>query len=495
MAKVKGKEFITVVVSCLGVLLTGAAGTTAHADSVRSQQWHLDAMRADEMWKTSTGKGVTVAVIDSGVDPNLPDLRGQVLDGEDFSGYGGDEHDDYYGHGTIMAAIIAGSGEGPESKAVGLAPDAKILPLRVPQGKTAKTEAHRTERFARTVGSAIRHAADSEAKVINISLATELPVPEQRELAAAVKYADSKGALIFAGVGNDGKERNPVLYPAALPGVVGVAATDRDGKATRESQSGPQVDLAAPGDETVAACRERGGWCVSHGTSDATALASASAALIWAKYPDWTANQVLRVMINTASGAKSGKKRTDYIGYGIVRPRIALSNPGDPGPADVYPIPGELEPVAAEPGSPGERGGTGEPQAAGEAAGGGDTALWIGLGLGAAALIGGGVGAAVVVSRRRRVAGAAGVRPPVGMPHQQQHPHAYPRVQQAAWQTPQQSHGSPAPANPANPANPGGESGVGGAPPGAPPGASSPPSAGAPYPPGAGGGRGPQPGV
>jgi subtilisin family serine protease len=79
--------------------------------------------------------------------------------------------------------------------------------------------------------------------------------------------------------------------------------------------------------------------CNSHGTSDATAIASASAALIWSKHPNWTNNQVLRVMLDTASKPTSGKERTDYIGYGAVRPRIALTDPGDPGPADVYPLP------------------------------------------------------------------------------------------------------------------------------------------------------------
>ena len=100
------------------------------------------------------------------------------------------------------------------------------------------------------------------------------------------------------------------MYPAATPGVVGVGAIDKGGKTTAESQRGPQVDLAAPGEDIYAACTGGTQVCVSHGTSDATALASASAALIWSKHPDWTNNQVLRVLINTAGKAKSGKDRT-----------------------------------------------------------------------------------------------------------------------------------------------------------------------------------------
>ncbi|WP_332328199.1 S8 family serine peptidase [Streptomyces sp. WMMC940] len=156
---------------------------------------------------------------------------------------------------------------------------------------------------------------------------------------AAVKYALDHGALIFAAVGNSGDADNTVYHPAATPGVVGVGAVGKDLSKTEESQYGRQVDLAAPGEETVQACTGKSGICTGHGTSPATALASASAALIWTKHPDWTNNQVLRVLLNTAGAPTSGEKRNDHIGYGIVRPRIALTNPGDPGPADEYPLP------------------------------------------------------------------------------------------------------------------------------------------------------------
>nr|WP_276319256.1 type VII secretion-associated serine protease mycosin [Streptomyces luteoverticillatus] len=290
-------------------------------------------MRAEEMWQRSTGSGMTVAVVDSGVDAELPDLRGQVLPGEDFSGLEGDAHSDYDGHGTGMAVLIAGSGKGNGGVgAFGLAPGAKILPLRVANAKVPASKVLTADSMA----SAIRYAADSEAKIINISMGS----PQKRDAVdEAVKHAVSKGKLVFAAVGNTGDKSNLVEYPAAFPGVVGVAAVDQDIKATAESQHGPQVDLAAPGDNIVATCKGGTGLCRSHGTSDATALASASAALLWSAHPDWTANQVLRVLINTAGGPKSGEKRSDSIGYGVVRPRIALQNPGDPGPADVSPLP------------------------------------------------------------------------------------------------------------------------------------------------------------
>lgn len=99
----------------------------------------------------------------------------------------------------------------------------------------------------------------------------------------------------------------------------------------------------------VHACGTETGLCKSHGTSDATALASASAALIWSKHPTWTNNQVLRVMLNTIGAPTDGAKRNDSIGYGIVRPRIALQNPGDPGPADEYPLPDLAAAASASP--------------------------------------------------------------------------------------------------------------------------------------------------
>ncbi|MBR7672135.1 type VII secretion-associated serine protease mycosin, partial [Streptomyces daliensis] len=371
-------------VGCLGVLLVGMAATPAHAESVRSQQWHLDAMHAEEMWKTSKGEGVTVAVIDSGVDASVPDLRGQVLKGEDMTDRSGDAQDDLRGHGTSMAALIAGTGKSSEGQgAYGLAPAAKILPIRLEDStQDSKNQAEAEKNFPKKVAPAIRRAADSEAKIINISLGSE---GTSKELTAAVKYALSKDKLVFAAVGNEGDVMNPVGYPAATPGVIGVGAIGKDSKVTKESVTGEQVDLVAPGKDMVAACTEGSGVCTSHGTSDATAIASASAALIWSKHPDWTANQVTRVLVSTAGGAQSGKERTDEGGYGAVRPRIALAEPGDPGDPKTNPLPGPYYEGDKSGGAEKENGkGSGADQAA--AASGGDggtsTGQWVGYGVG-----------------------------------------------------------------------------------------------------------------
>jgi type VII secretion-associated serine protease mycosin len=377
----------------LAALLVGIATTPSHADSIRSQQWHLTAMKADEMWKVTKGEGVTVAVIDSGVDDTNPDLRGRVLEGEDFAPDApGDQHTDYRDHGTGMAGLIAGTGESRAGDgAFGLAPGAKILPVRVPVNATAFPKA-------------IRYAADAGAKVINISMSVGGGAVWEEE-SEAVKYALSKGALIFAAVGNDGD--STLAFPASTPGVVAVGSVGQDLQKTAESQYGPQVDLAAPGVDMVAACGGKTGLCKTRGTSDATAIASASAALIWAKHPDWTNNQVLRVMLNTAAGPTSGATRNDYIGYGVVRPRIALKSPGDPGPAGEYPL---SDLAASEPTSPSPKAsesagtkGEEDKQSAAVPARNDDSdmALWITLGVGAAALLGAAIAIPVVRARRR----------------------------------------------------------------------------------------------
>ncbi|MEU9980070.1 type VII secretion-associated serine protease mycosin [Streptomyces sp. NPDC050856] len=395
--------------AALGLALLGVAATPAHAESVRDQQWHLDAMKADEAWKISTGRGVTVAVLDSGVDDTVADLRGQVVKGADFSLLSGDENNDIDNHGTGMAALIAATGaRGPAQGSYGLAPGAKILPVRIPYNQERWQQKNRVkETYAQSVAKAIRFAADSDAKIINVSGGHSKSGPE---LAEAVKYALGKNKLIFAAVGNNADAGNEAQYPAATPGVVGVGGVDRKAAWWAKSETGPQVDLAAPAVDITNACSGGTQLCEGSGTSGATALTSAFAALLWSKHPEWTNNQVLRVMLNTAGKPKNGATRTDYIGYGTIRPRLALKSPGDPGPAHEYPLPdlaaaaaGRPSPAASKAAGGGAAGEEGKPVAAAPVAdaGGPGTGLWIGLGVAAAAVLGAAVAVPVLRARRR----------------------------------------------------------------------------------------------
>ncbi|GGP66768.1 type VII secretion-associated serine protease mycosin [Streptomyces calvus] len=431
---------LSVASAALGLLLVGVAATPAHAESVRDMQWHLGAMHAEEMWKISKGEGVTVAVIDSGVDDSLADLKGRVRDGKDYSEQRGDEHTDIDGHGTSMAALIAATGaRGPQHGSYGLAPAAKILPIRMRYATENYGQVDNKAEYSRVLTRAIRYAADTDAQIINISMGSSNAPGRKNvgtpELASAVRYAIAKGKLIFAAVGNSGNKSNFAEYPASTPGVVGVGAADKNGQVLETSQSGPQVDITAPGEDIINACLEGTQVCTGSGTSASTALASASAALIWARHPDWTNHQVLRVMLNTAGKAKSGAERTDFVGYGIVRPRIALKNPGDPGPADEYPLPdlaAAASPSPSPEGAPSadaERGTAPKPASAAATDSGGLEPLWVALGVAAAAVLAAAVAVPLLRARCRRSAPvpAAPPLPPPYSPygHPPQQPPAY----------------------------------------------------------------------
>ncbi|WP_424861168.1 type VII secretion-associated serine protease mycosin [Streptomyces sp. MMS24-I29] len=429
------------VSSALTLLLVGAS--PAYSDSVRSDQWYLDAMKAEQIWEMSTGENVTVAVVDSGVDASIPDLKGRVLKGLDLATDSpGDEHTDYDNHGTGMAGIIAGTGnERGGGGSYGIAPGAKILPIRLRDTVNKVNGATASKYFNEDMATAIRFAVDHGAKIINASVGDTIGGSQQ--LTDSVKYALDKNALVFAAVGNGADEGNLASYPAATPGVVGVGAIGKDLKRADFSRYGPEVDLSAPGVDMVHGCSGGTKLCRTSGTSDATAIVSASAALIWSKYPHWTNNQVLRALLNTVGGPTSGALRNDHIGYGIVRPRFVLKDPGDPGPADEYPLPDLAAAASPSPSA--------QPSKAGDGAKDGDkpaaasptaddqrdnTPLWVGAGILLAALVGGVVTFVVIRSRRRRTAVAA---PP---PPSYQPPHGYAPPSQG-YQQPPQAHQQP----------------------------------------------------
>lgn len=332
---------LSAVCSVLGTLVIAAAGLApgaAAADDAQSKQWYLDAMGAGDIWKISTGKGVKVAVVDTGVNPDTPSLKGQVLVDEVPKVAKYHVTQDYDGHGTSMAEIIAGTGAGGGIK--GLAPQAKIIPIRVGLDQLKDQD----ERAKSLTGpKAIRAAADSDAKIINLSIASEYYDSEEED---AVKYAASKGKLVFAGTGNDGDKGNKPSYPAAYPYAIGVAAIDKNGTVGKFSTYGNLADLAAPGLDIPGWCDTSfTRYCPTQGTSNATAIASASAALIWSAHPDWTANQVLRALIDTAVRKWPKDEPSKYLGYGAVRPRRVLMD------KDINPGPANRDPLAAENGT------------------------------------------------------------------------------------------------------------------------------------------------
>ncbi|MFI2413148.1 S8 family serine peptidase [Streptomyces sp. NPDC018947] len=396
------------MVSALGALAVTSVGLapSASAADAQAQQWYLSSMKTDEMWKVSTGEGVKIAVIDTGVNPNTPSLKGQVVTDEVPGALGYKATEDYAGHGTTMAELIAGTGAGGGLK--GLAPNAKIVPYRIATQGLKDAEAEK----APEVADVIRAVADSDVQILSMSFGVDA---ESSEALEAVKYAQSKGKLMFAATGNEAEKKNLIGYPAAYPYVVGVAAVDADRKVGKFSEHGNYVDLAAPGLNIPGWCDASfSAYCNQRGTSAATAITSASAALVWSAHPDWTANQVLGSLIDTAGRDWARDDPSIYLGYGLVRPRKVLENENfKPGAPDTDPLAKEnVTGVLDESGKPVAPSPTASPQpskdtsgseaqpVASEADDSGNTTLWVALGAAAAVLVIGGGAFAVVRSRR-----------------------------------------------------------------------------------------------
>jgi membrane-anchored mycosin MYCP len=271
----------------------------------------------------ATGDGVRVAVIDSGVDADHPQLRDQVAAGRDFLHDNATGRQDCVGHGTAVAGIIAAkpiAGVGPR----GLAPGVTIVPIRVSEqtdtgGGGSSGEPADPGRFADAIDWAVD---EGDADVINMSL---VMTEDDSRVRDAVARAVASGVVVVAAAGNHGKpdEANPRPYPAAYPDVIGVGAIGADGVAGDFSQHGDWVDVTAPGVQVTIAARGSG-HTVGDGTSYATPFVSATAALVRQRFPALTPAQVARRIIATADPAPGGR-RSDRYGFGVVNPYRALT--------------------------------------------------------------------------------------------------------------------------------------------------------------------------
>ncbi|MFD5626780.1 type VII secretion-associated serine protease mycosin [Streptomyces sp. NPDC127072] len=323
----RGAGLLTVL---LAASLALVPATTAHADGIRAQQWALDAMHTQQAWQTTKGRGITVAVLDTGVDDQHPDLEGNVLTGKDMVGLGASRGDRAWArHGTAMAGIIAGHGHGLDDAdgVMGIAPESRILPVRVilEDGDSSRTKARNTRGNALADG--IRWAADNGADVINLSLgddsASAHPEPAEDE---AVQYALKKGAVVVASAGNGGEKGDHISYPAAYPGVIAATAVDSNGTRASFSTRRWYATVSAPGVDVVIADpdeRYYEGW----GTSAASAFVSGAVALIKAAHPGLSPAQIKQLLEDTARNAPTGG-RDDSRGYGFIDPAAAIKEGG-----------------------------------------------------------------------------------------------------------------------------------------------------------------------
>jgi len=311
------KNLLLILCLNFGFLIFGGQSVLASQPNsdILSQEWGLHMIEAPMVWSMGImGKGITVAVIDTGIDGELEDLSENLLPGYNAITNGTSITDtaDSLGHGTRVASLIAGNGQGLGF--MGVAPEVKILPIKVLDG-VRQSEVD-------PISKGIKWAADHGANIINMSLGSPtLDAPLQE----AIKYAQEKGCLIVAAAGNHAPNRDSdILYPGSLPGVVTVGALSKDKKIAAFSNIGSSLDLIAPGTDILAYELNGEEKLVLHeGTSIATPFVSGVAALVWSAHPNWSAQEVASTLEKSALPIDD-KGRSSESGFGLVNAYRAI---------------------------------------------------------------------------------------------------------------------------------------------------------------------------
>ncbi len=312
------------------VLDDGAVTGVGVNDPLTAGQYSLDRMRVRDAWVLSKGGSGIVAVLDTGVQPDHPDLAGRVLPGRDFVNDDANAADDN-GHGTWVAGIIAATPDDGYGIA-GISWSDKVLPVKI-------MDASGTGSTADLV-SGIVWAADNGATVINMSVGG---FPYSQAVQDAVTYAWNKGAVLVGAAGNNNRDEK--FYPASMTHVISVSATQREDEFSHWSSYGSAVDVSAPGSSvqttncTSTACPNRswGAHTYISGTSFATPNVAGVVALIRAKYPTWAPQQVVDRLLSTVDDLGSAGWDSRY-GRGRVNAYRALgasvaASPRPPGDA------------------------------------------------------------------------------------------------------------------------------------------------------------------
>jgi type VII secretion-associated serine protease mycosin len=305
------------------VALLGLGAAPARADLVRDLEYWLTEYGFTTAWNTSRGEGVKVAVIDTGVNGNVAELRGVVVEGTDVSGLGtpdgqtpvGDESE----HGTLVASLLAGRGSGTGSGVLGVAPEASILTASVAFGEDTGATISNDDQIAAAVVWAVDHGAE----VINMSLTRNTrDWPESWD--DAFTYAFEHDVVVVAAAGNRGSGTTEVGAPATIPGVLTVAGVDRDQTASFDASSqGITIAVSAPSEELVGVMPD-GSHIQWSGTSAAAPIVSGLVALVRAAYPDLDAANVINRVITTADPDGQAVPSPLY-GYGLIDPVAALT--------------------------------------------------------------------------------------------------------------------------------------------------------------------------
>ncbi|MFI1203568.1 S8 family peptidase [Streptomyces sp. NPDC020883] len=299
----------------LGVLLAGTTVTTAAAATPPS--WETQALGLDAAHTIAQGDGITVAVLDSGVQANHPVLSGRVTTGPDFFNDGLQPGDPHWGaHGTEMASDV-----------LKVAPQAKILSVRV----LDDSDDHQgQQRENNPLANGINYAVDHGANVISMSLGGELWGNYNEDEVEALARAANKGIPVIASAGNEGQEFNDASFPAGYAGVIAVAATQKNGSRADFSTVRTYNSVAAPGVDITSA-KNTGGFTTSTGTSPAAALTSGVVALMLSHNHQLTPAQVRQILTSTAHHPSGG--RNPLVGAGVINAVAAVQGATNP-PAD-----------------------------------------------------------------------------------------------------------------------------------------------------------------
>ena len=317
----------------------------------------------NKTWRLATGAGVTVAVVDSGIDTRNPHLRGAVVDSYAVPGIPGEfagQGPDVAGHGTAVASIIAARPLVPESSLVGAAYQADLLSVRAyvqedPDGTTGVGPT--AARIAQGITWAVRNGAD----VINVSMSAPASDPDVDKIVAATELARSRDVVVVASAGDGpgGTEPEDVVralrYPAAAPGVIGVSALNEFRYVDAWTIQGEHVDVAADGSDVLVAFFGSGDCLAAPEntyTSWSAAFVSGLAAQLRQRFPDETAEQIGYRILASATRPRESERWSDGFGWGIISPYTALTMTLDPSRAGP-PFPGGTQAGAAR--APAER--------------------------------------------------------------------------------------------------------------------------------------------
>lgn len=285
----------------------------AWADEIRDRQYWLEAYGIQQAWTITRGAGVTIAIIDTGIDASHQDLRGAVVGGTDVSGLGGANGQIPVGqgseHGTMVASLAAGRGNSSGAGIIGSAPEASILSVSM---AFDGAEFSADEQIAK----AVRWAVDNGADVISLSLTRntrEWPVSWDD----AFSYAEDNDVVVIAAAGNRGSGTESVGAPATMPGVLTVGGVNRSGEAsTRASSQGITLGVMAPSEDLVGALPgDR--YALWDGTSGATPIVAGIAALVRAAHPELDAANVIHRILQTAQPVTDRVPDPLY-GYGLI---------------------------------------------------------------------------------------------------------------------------------------------------------------------------------